>query len=250
MIWSKSCEVKPEHQKHNASASQVSSMYSSHFGNYSEARPIDRVSRRIKTTTCCLEEYHYWDSKNLYSADHECIKACGNCVSTSFLQKLAIFTPIGSVGKHNTLEGLPWAGWAGEGVWFLEKTGMTSPNPLIPSSLSGCSFHDMSWSWSKTCQDLICIKGVSMVSRIQVISVLWGWSQRFIFDWVSLNDHEGHLRRFFHVFSITEIHNSHLIPLIYVMLSLWCSFRMAARLVFSWFISWTRAGKQSEIMDV
>eukprot|EP00434_Breviolum_minutum_P024982 symbB.v1.2.022069.t1/scaffold1943.1/size95470/3 len=30
----------------------VSSMYSSHFGNYSE-------------------EYHYWDSENLYSADHD-----------------------------------------------------------------------------------------------------------------------------------------------------------------------------------
>lgn len=137
-------------------------------------------------------------------------------------------------------------GWGWCLVFCQEKLAWHHPSidPLI-HSLSGCSFLHMSWSSSKTCQDLICIKGISMVSRIQVISVLWGWSQRFIFDRVSLNDQEGHLRWVFQSLRFTI---PTLSPFIYVMLSLWCSFTMAARLIFSWFISWTRADKQTEIM--
>lgn len=39
-------------------------------------------------------------------------------------------------GKHNTLEGLPWAGWAGDGVWFfVRKNWHDITHPLIHWSI-------------------------------------------------------------------------------------------------------------------
>lgn len=58
----------------------VSSTYSSHFGNYSE-------------------EYHYWDSKNLWSANKHCVEAATTPWEGSLEQVGALMTCHGAAAK-------------------------------------------------------------------------------------------------------------------------------------------------------
>lgn len=103
---------------------KVSPMYSIHFGNYSEAGLectwyilLVGWVQELEPGVAYCEDYHYWDVKNLRSADSQCVEAivsysvyllmCHWRSELWFLFLRAKVVPIGSALQEHTT---PWKG--------------------------------------------------------------------------------------------------------------------------------------------